>query len=261
MVLDMAQQLTRQALFDLIWETPMSRLAPGFEIAPQALSKICDEFEISRPDNRYWTLRSMGRSVEKPSLRVESRTADQLITIEAKPTRTPKQAPPIKPKRLAASKSAPSHDRPTSMAAAPEPSAAAASLSAASMPEIGDPERKAHILSLLQAAIIARGWTGKLRKAPYEIIVEGEPLTLELTENTDRIAHVETEKEIAALRKFEENKAKAQRAGRWLSEWDRPKIPEWDYVANGKLTLKFDGGWHRGLRRSFSDGKRQRLKN
>lgn len=255
----MSRQLTRQALFDLIWEQPMKQLAVEFGVTPKAISKLCDDYGIPKPGYGYWTLRDMGRPVEKPSLSVNSHPPDQMIIIEAKPPRIPKPSPPIKPKRTATTKSAPSEELPAAVAVEPEPSGVVAN-STAPAPELGDPDRQAHVLALLQTAIEARGWTGKLRKPPYKIMVDGEPLALELIEQYDRIAHVKTEKEIAALRKFEEDRIRAQRAGRWFSDWDRPKIAEWDYVLNGKLTLKFEAGWHHhGLRRSFSDGKRQRL--
>lgn len=226
----------------------MKQLAVEFGVTPQAVSKLCDEFDIPKPGYGYWTLREMGRPVGRPSLAVESRAADQLITIEAKSPRAPKSAPYEELAAPGAEKA--------------EPSEAPATVSTAPIPEMGDPNRKAQVLASLQAAIEARGWSGKLRKAPYKITVDGEPLTLELTENTDRIAHVKTDKENAAFRKFEDDRARAQKAGRWFSDWDRPKIPEWDYVPNGKLTLKFEAGWHHhGLRRSFADGKRQRLED
>jgi hypothetical protein len=52
--------------------------------------------------------------------------------------------------------------------------------------ELGGPDRQVRLLASLTEAIGERGWSGRLRKAPYKITVEGEPLT----EQTDCIAHV-----------------------------------------------------------------------
>ncbi|WP_313804023.1 hypothetical protein [Sphingobium sp.] len=44
--------------------------------------------------------------------------------------------------------------------------------------------------------------------------------------------------------------------------WRAPTIPEHDYVPNGELVLKFDHDYDAGgTRRTFSDGKRQRLED
>ncbi len=60
----------------------MKQLAVEYGITPQALSKLCDELDISKPGYGYWTLRGMGRPVEKPFLSLAARQADELITIE-----------------------------------------------------------------------------------------------------------------------------------------------------------------------------------
>lgn len=44
----------------------MKQLAVEFGVTPQAVSKLCDEFDIPKPGYGYWTLREMGRPVEKP---------------------------------------------------------------------------------------------------------------------------------------------------------------------------------------------------
>src|SRR3546814_14523637 len=44
--------------------------------------------------------------------------------------------------------------------------------------------------------------------------------------------------------------------------WRAPAIPENDYVPNGDLVLKFDREYDAGgARRTYSDGKRQRLED
>src|SRR5262245_37033684 len=37
--------------------------------------------------------------------------------------------------------------------------------------------------------------------------------------------------------------------------------PEWDYIRTGQLSLNFENGYVDGLRRSWNDGKRQRLED
>lgn len=41
--------LTRQALYDAVWQTPMSRLTPTYGISGNGLAKICDRFGVPYP--------------------------------------------------------------------------------------------------------------------------------------------------------------------------------------------------------------------
>jgi hypothetical protein len=76
------QSLTRQALYDLIWETPMKRLGPELGLTASQLSLICNQYEIDKPGYGYWTLRDMGRPVVKPPLGPTTRGADDLVSLD-----------------------------------------------------------------------------------------------------------------------------------------------------------------------------------
>jgi hypothetical protein len=136
----------------------------------------------------------MGRPVEKPTLSIATREANELIAIDPKRPRAstppPPPPPPIKPKLappLKLASAEPKGDAKNSKQAPPPISVESkAPLDA----ELGGPDRQVRLLASLTEAIGERGWSGRLRKAPYKITVEGEPLTFELTEQTDCIAHV-----------------------------------------------------------------------
>ena len=69
-----------------------------------------------------------------------------------------------------------------------------------------------------------------------------------MVEQQDKVLHVPTARELAA---------KAARS------WDMRKIPTWDYVPSGRLSIHSDVyvWWRRDLRKRWSDGRRTRLED
>ena len=62
----MAERLTRQDLYDLVWSRPMSKLADRFGISDVALKKKCARADIPTPDRGYWAKKESG----KPTIQV-----------------------------------------------------------------------------------------------------------------------------------------------------------------------------------------------
>ena len=65
-------EITRDALYERVWTTPVTRLAQKFGLPYAELVKICNRLDVPRPSSAYWSNLSLGRSVEKtalPSLR------------------------------------------------------------------------------------------------------------------------------------------------------------------------------------------------
>jgi len=52
--------ITRPALYDAVWQTPMSRLAPAYGISGNGLAKICDRFGVPYPPRGYWAKAASG---------------------------------------------------------------------------------------------------------------------------------------------------------------------------------------------------------
>jgi hypothetical protein len=57
----MPQRMTRLALYDLVWSTPLSAAAPQFDISDVALKKTCTKFDIPVPARGYWARRQAGK--------------------------------------------------------------------------------------------------------------------------------------------------------------------------------------------------------
>lgn len=60
--------LTREELYELVWTTPMSRLAAAFAISDVGLKKLCARHDIPTPPRGYWARQDAGRAPARPSL-------------------------------------------------------------------------------------------------------------------------------------------------------------------------------------------------
>ncbi len=60
--------LTREELYELVWTTPMSRLAAEYEISDVGLKKLCARHNIPTPPRGYWAQRDAGRAPSRPKL-------------------------------------------------------------------------------------------------------------------------------------------------------------------------------------------------
>jgi hypothetical protein len=91
--------LTRQALYDAVWQTPMSRLAPTYGVSGNGLAKICDRAGVPYPPRGYWAKVASGVKPPQPTLPPASDQGSDRITI--RPTSAP-ESPPEQPSEVAA---------------------------------------------------------------------------------------------------------------------------------------------------------------
>lgn len=60
--------LSREALHALVWEMPLSKLAPKLGYSDVGLAKACGKMKVPRPGRGYWAKKAAGKRVRKPSL-------------------------------------------------------------------------------------------------------------------------------------------------------------------------------------------------
>lgn len=58
-----ATTVTREDLYRLVWETPITRLAAGYGITGTGLKKICDRLDVPVPPRGYWARKEAGQPV------------------------------------------------------------------------------------------------------------------------------------------------------------------------------------------------------
>ena len=65
---DNSIKLTREELYERIWNTPATKLAKEFGISDVALGKICKKLNVPKPYPGYWQQLAVGRRVHKEPL-------------------------------------------------------------------------------------------------------------------------------------------------------------------------------------------------
>ena len=250
----MSYELTRQALYDRVWTRPLNRIAPEFATDATRLSGLCKRFGIPTPTAGYWTKKGMGKPVDQPPLGPPPEDVGETVCIEPKPMRAVRAKPPAVEVMEQPVAPGPLPPEPPPSVAPETPDTAPihklvlrthAKVAAAKAGERArvsgrglfsvfatavQADRIAVILSQLVRAAEHQGWAVKVDDDGIRIAPDDEPVSLQLTEQTDRIRHVPTEKEAEVVRKHEEKRKIAIRAKQWFSDWDAPKVPEWDYV-------------------------------
>ncbi len=62
----MGRELTRQQLYDLVWQEPRRTLAKTLGISDVRFAKICRHANISLPGLGYWAKHAHGKATPRP---------------------------------------------------------------------------------------------------------------------------------------------------------------------------------------------------
>jgi hypothetical protein len=276
--------LTRQELYDLVWSTPMSKLAENFGISDVGLSKICDRHRVPAPPRGYWAKKEAGKPVKQTIfVQVDDPLLDR-ITIDSAREKLP---PPVREiiERRRAERNAAKRKRTRSVMAPPpvervtDPHPAVRATATAlrrAIPSVrgvieaigpglggisigvDSVERIIAFLDSLARACEARGMHLVAEERRMAVVVGDDDASFEITEKTKQVPHVLTKAEIAA----EENRRKRNERiarGHWDTAYDfDPLAPKFDTVRTGQIGLRVFG-YGDGLRWSWNDGKMQTL--
>ena len=60
--------ITREELYDEVWSTPVSRLAPKYNLSDVGFAKLCRRCNIPLPPRGYWAKLEAGQKIERPPL-------------------------------------------------------------------------------------------------------------------------------------------------------------------------------------------------
>lgn len=274
-------QLTREELFNQVWERPMTKVAADYGISDIALKKICDKHRIPVPGRGYWAKKAAGKKVERAHFRAVIDLAIDRIVIYGSPAQDLPEA--VKKAKAAAKKREQRPENKVEVVAMPDDlhtkvaktrtrlekaKPSEKGLVKTSGPDLFNLEigttSVARVIAFLNALVRAaadRGYQVVKGDRALVFSVEDETLRFRIVEQTTRSKHEPTEAELAAIAKWE------KRQQRRLRSWDygdwapRPTPPDWDYAPNGLLQVIVNEGCygHDGLRRTFGDGKTQRI--
>lgn len=60
--------LSRQELFDLVWEMPVTKIAADYGVTDPAIHKRCKKLQVPTPPRGYWAKKQFGKAPKKPAL-------------------------------------------------------------------------------------------------------------------------------------------------------------------------------------------------
>ncbi len=85
-------EFSRQDIYNLVWEKPLSHLAKEYQISDSGLRKICVRLKIPLPNQGHWARLKLGKSYKKPALPefnstekiqlAKRNTGDQVVSVK-----------------------------------------------------------------------------------------------------------------------------------------------------------------------------------
>lgn len=258
----------RDDLYEQVWSQPMSKLAKSYGLSDVGLAKICKKLKIPVPARGFWAKKAHGKIIHRPSLpslegsegfvlRVAKRgdlpvTQGHTEEVEAKITfeQLNENQIQVSPALLSphpyvarAEKNLRNARRNSSGILSP---LAKKCLDLQIGPNSLD--RALRIMDALIKALESRGINVSISEEgnrATSVSVLGETLQFGIEETLNR-----TERELTKAQKKEKEKYA------WL--YNRP---QYDYSPSGSLVLKIKSSEGRGFRRTWSDGKKQRVED
>ena len=277
-----ARTMSREELYFLVWQTPMSRLAESFGLSDVGLRKICVKHNIPTPKLGYWAKLMHGKPVDKPPLPLSKEATDSVdLVMRTGPVTSPAVAA-AQDAALARESKYPSitvsPERPVQLHTVAH--ATAKALRAAKVDSEGfkhcdasggvdvriGPNSIDRALSILDALLRAadeRGYLAAENAGGVRIVVDGIPFVWRLYEIKDRAVHQPTKEELKAQARHDEQRV------RWPSLYstrDTKVYRSWDYLPSGRLAMAFTDAtrfyWGRdGLVGHWRDRKSKRVED
>lgn len=249
----------------------MTKAAVDFDISDVALRKICIKHNIPTPPLGYWAKKAAGKNVVQPSLPTESDPNLNFIQIEGqiyKPS--PKIVAAQKEVREALSNADTPVDlsklhpviKATSNALRKKPGKTAEAMYANSQGHCGvdvglaSIERAITILNRLAYGISAQGLKLEPKGTMMQVSKENDLLTFRLVERIERRKHTPTAEE---LEKEAQQKKRMGSMGYFFSS--QRAYAEYDYTRTGELGIEIANEYITGARRSWKDGKTQKVED
>ncbi|MEQ8332513.1 hypothetical protein [Nisaea sp.] len=281
----MTLQTTRQELFEEIWERPMTKVAADYGISDVALKKICEKHRIPVPGRGYWAKKAAGKPVKKALFRKVSDAAVEHILIYGSALNDLPRTVQAARKEAKRRERLPENKIEVEAVPVPEdlhPKVAQTRKKlerAKSNPnglvavkgdgifnvEIGPKsiDRVSSFLHSLLNAAESRGFIIVKGVHALVLVADGETLEFSVSEQVTRSRHIPTQAELEAIHQWEGRQARRSRSWDDFDWTPKPNPPEWDHAPNGHIRFQITESKYvyGGLRKSFGDGKTQRIES
>ncbi len=273
----MSLSFTRREFYDLVWSKPMIHLAGELGVSDVALHKICRKHQIPNPPLGWWAKKAAGKDVKQIPLPEFERDRPDTITIRSAPAadwktqavevaekkvRSASPTPDGRPKRggvivrntMAALRRGKSNDH--GLISVHEAGLISCSIAKQSIGRVAD------FLPKLEAAAEVQGFKLTHDDGLSRFSDGTQTVKFEITEGYTREKRELTRSEKAERAAWE--KRNERRGWRYEFRDPHPTFADWDYRPTGLLSISFEPVWyyrHATPRRTFNDGKRQRLED
>lgn len=261
--------VSRKELYDQVWSRPMIKVAAEYGVTSTALKKTCKRHRIPTPERGYWAKLEHAKPVRRVSLpkladarldqvRISGTSAPDLpeqvskAGMEARErmmkasepaaagmTDFPVEEPPI----LGATRRAISKARADAAGFTSAQGRGIVSLQIAP----GSADRALQLLARLFALAATEGYRPKVCDTGLEFATEDVSIAFGIEERPRKNPH---EPSAAELKRKEDN----LRWGNSSDPW-----PKYDYSPSGRLAIVIQANLWSGLRRTWSDGKTQKV--
>lgn len=264
----MRHVLTRQQLYDMIWERAVSKVAPELGISDVALRKQCVKHAIPLPDATYWGRLHAGRPIKRKPLGVAPKGVSDRIVIDARAK--PPAPEPIEAAIAAARQSAEAVAVPEKLhplvaktlvaarKAQRDRNGAITGLGGEVFRIRAHPDtldRVGAFLNVLIYNALARGHRFEAGREGLEMVVDDEAIGFAIYQTIRRSLHVATEEETRRRERWD-----ARHRNDW-DNWDkRPSIPYYDFTPTGEMAIEI-AGWSRyeNAQRRFADTRARKI--
>jgi len=254
-------RISREELYEKVWNSPLRKLAPEFGISDVGLAKLCKRHSIPLPGLGYWTRVQFGKNPKRIPLPSLEKTVKSQAEIVIHPTpangilkhlKSDVTAQPIRI-QLCDSETI-SHpfavrtQRLLSQTTKNERGLLISKSGFVSHISVSETalHRALRILSGLLRILEEHNFTIRWPKEDGSklcVLALEEELSLAISEKVDAVPHTLTEQEVAR-----------QKRGQWIYP------PKWDYRPTGNLRLSIEGA-PQGIRHSWGDGVEQRVED
>jgi hypothetical protein len=264
----MRHVLTRQQLYDMIWERAVSKVAPELGISDVVLRKQCVKHAIPLPDATYWGRLHAGRPIKRKPLGIAPKGVSDRIVIDARakpPAPEPIEAAIAVARQSAEAVAVPERLHPLvakTLAAArkaePDRNGAITGLGGEVFRIRAHPDtldRASAFLNALVYNALARGHRFEAGREGLEMVVDDEAIGFSVYQTIRRSLHVATEEETRRRDRWD-----ARHRNDW-DAWDkRPSIPYYDFTPTGEMAIEI-AGWSRyeSAQRRFADTRARKI--
>ncbi|MDY0095689.1 MAG: hypothetical protein RBT80_23585 [Candidatus Vecturithrix sp.] len=260
--------LKREELYQMVWSEPVSKLARGYGLSDRGLGKICARLEIPVPGRGYWQMKKKGLKIPVPPLRPTKKINATCVYIHRKPAPQQEGEEEHKTCDVIAAEMMPENkitvplslDSPHDLIVITQRSLIGAKVDTRGLKQprargcldinVGPDniDRAMLIMDTLVKALETRGFDVTVNnEAPFSttVSVMDEVIKFAFNEELNR-----TKKKLSAAQMKEKEKHP------WM--YSRQ---EYDYSPNGLLSLKIKNDDYLNTRKTWTDGRRQRLED